>query len=190
MTSYLNYKITVLTFFGLSYCNQWTLAFILLDFPHGICAWVSLGQCFHLFHYIIFSIQCIQLHPLSIRTRTLVIIVPYSCKVITQRKNLEGKLFMPRENFHFPRLNNCSTKCSEVRQSKARKMKILSRRGKIHALQLRRDCCLYRMSKISRSSTENSRPQACYFPIIQKFKEANLLEISPWYAALAASTIY
>ena len=24
-----------------------------------------------------------------------------------------------------------------------------------------------------------------YFPIIQKFKEANLLEIYPWYAALA-----
>ena len=49
----------------------------------------------------------------------------------SEEENLEGKLFMPRENFHFPRLDSCLTKCSEVRQSKSRKMEILSRHGKL-----------------------------------------------------------
>ena len=49
----------------------------------------------------------------------------------SEEENLEGKLFMPRENFHFPRLDSCLTERSEVRQSKSRKMEILSRHGKL-----------------------------------------------------------
>ena len=38
---------------------------------------------------------------------------------------------MPKENFQFTRMDSCLTKCSEVRQSKLRKMEILSRDGKL-----------------------------------------------------------
>ena len=47
----------------------------------------------------------------------------------SEEENLEGKLFMPRDNFHFPRLDSCLTARSVVRQSKLRKMEILSRHG-------------------------------------------------------------
>ena len=57
------------------------------------------------------------------------------------------------------------------------------------ALQSGSNCCVYRMSKISRSATENSRPKACYFPIVQKYKKANLIRIYPWYAAIAKQAL-
>ena len=44
----------------------------------------------------------------------------------SEEENLEGKLFMPRKNFHFPRFER-----SKIRQSKSRKMEILSRHGKL-----------------------------------------------------------
>ena len=41
---------------------------------------------------------------------------------------IEGEVFFPRENFHFPRSDSCLAERSEGRQSRSRKRKILSRK--------------------------------------------------------------
>ena len=68
----------------------------------------------------------------------------------SEMEKLEGEVSFPRENFHFPRSDSCLTECSEVRQSRSRKRKVLSRKRKS-------------LRVFSSQSSTSFQPQGCIF---------------------------